>query len=40
MATENADAIVERAHSLGAVSVDTSVVGLRELFIETVTEGA
>lgn len=40
VASRHAEAVVERAHALGAVSVDTSPVSLRELFLETVTEDA
>ena len=40
MASRNADAIVERAYGLGAVSVETTAVGLRKLFLDTVTEHA
>ena len=35
-ANHNADAIVERARSLEAASVDVAPVGLREMFLETV----
>jgi ABC-2 type transport system ATP-binding protein len=38
MATRNADAIVESAHRMGAASIETSPVGLRELFLATVEE--
>ncbi len=34
------DAVVERAYSLGAVSVETAPVSLRDLFLETVAEDA
>jgi ABC-2 type transport system ATP-binding protein len=40
LATGNADAIVERAFGLGAVSVESTPVSLRELFLETVGESA
>jgi ABC-2 type transport system ATP-binding protein len=40
LATRNADAIVERGFSLGAVSVDTAPVSLREVFLNAVTEDA
>jgi ABC-2 type transport system ATP-binding protein len=36
----NADVIVEYAHSLEAVSVDVTPIGLREVFLETVKEEA
>jgi ABC-2 type transport system ATP-binding protein len=36
----NVDAIVERGYALGAVSVDTAPVGLREVFLESVMETA
>jgi ABC-2 type transport system ATP-binding protein len=38
MATKNADAIIERGHRLGAASVETTPVSLRELFLATVKE--
>ena len=38
MATRNADAIVERAHRMGAASIETSPIGLRELVLATVEE--
>jgi ABC-2 type transport system ATP-binding protein len=38
MAVRNAESIVERAHRLGAASVETTPVSLRELFLETVKE--
>jgi ABC-2 type transport system ATP-binding protein len=38
MATRNADAIIERAHRLGAASVEAVPVSLRELFLATVKE--
>jgi ABC-2 type transport system ATP-binding protein len=37
-ATRNADAVVERGHDLGAVSVEVAPVGLRDIFLETVKE--
>jgi ABC-2 type transport system ATP-binding protein len=40
MASRNADAIVERAYGLGAVSVETTAVSLREVFLESVAERA
>lgn len=40
LARENADVVVECAHSLGAVSVDVAPIGLREVFLETVKEEA
>lgn len=36
LASRNADAVVERAYGLGAVSVDVAPVTLREVFLETV----
>jgi ABC-2 type transport system ATP-binding protein len=36
--SRNADAVVERARSLQAVSIDVAPVGLREIFLETVKE--
>jgi hypothetical protein len=36
LANRNTEAIVERARSLEAISVDVSPVSLRELFLETV----
>ena len=39
MAIQNADAIVERMRRLGAASVETTPVSLRELFLATVMEG-
>ena len=36
LAKHNAEAIVERAHTLGAVSVDVVPISLREIFLETV----
>jgi ABC-2 type transport system ATP-binding protein len=39
MATCNAEAIVERVHRLGAASVETTPVSLRELFLAVVKEG-
>jgi ABC-2 type transport system ATP-binding protein len=38
LASRNADAIVERAHDLNAMSVEVSPVALREVFLETVRE--
>ena len=38
VATRNADAIIERVHRLGAASVETTPVSLRELFLATVQE--
>jgi len=37
-ATNNAEAVVERAHGLNAISVEVSPVGLRDIFLETVRE--
>ena len=37
-ASRNTEAVIERAHSLNAVSVDVAPVGLREIFLETVKE--
>jgi ABC-2 type transport system ATP-binding protein len=37
-ASWNADAVVERGHDLGAVSVQVAPVGLRDIFLETVKE--
>lgn len=37
-ASSNAEAVVERAHGLNAVSVEVAPVGLREIFLETVKE--
>jgi len=37
-ASRNAEALVERAHRLNAVSVEVAPVGLREIFLETVKE--
>jgi ABC-2 type transport system ATP-binding protein len=37
-ASRNTDEIVERAHDLGAVSVEIAPVGLRDIFLETVRE--
>src|SRR5215471_13044540 len=37
-ASENAEAVVERAHDLNAVSVEVAPVGLRDIFLETVRE--
>jgi hypothetical protein len=38
LANRNADAIVEFAHAMEAVSVDVAPIGLREMFLETVKE--
>jgi ABC-2 type transport system ATP-binding protein len=38
LATCNTDALLERARSMGAVSVDVTPVSLREVFLETVQE--
>jgi ABC-2 type transport system ATP-binding protein len=38
LASRNAEALVERAHRLNAVSVEVAPVGLREIFLETVKE--
>jgi hypothetical protein len=38
MASRNADAIIERVHRLGAASVETTPVSLRELFLAIVKE--
>jgi ABC-2 type transport system ATP-binding protein len=37
LVTSNVDAVVRRAHELGATSVDVAAVSLRELFLEHVT---
>lgn len=37
-ASSNAEALVERAHDLNAISVEVAPVGLREIFLETVKE--
>ena len=37
-ASKNAEAVVERAHNLNAVSVEVAPVALREIFLETVKE--
>jgi ABC-2 type transport system ATP-binding protein len=37
-ASENADAVIERAHDLDAISVEVGPVGLRDIFLETVKE--
>src|SRR6266853_4193515 len=37
-ASRNAEAVIERAHDLDAVSVEVAPVGLREIFLETVKE--
>jgi ABC-2 type transport system ATP-binding protein len=36
--SRNSEAVIERAHSLSAVSVDVAPVGLRDIFLETVKE--
>ncbi|HXX45750.1 MAG TPA: ABC transporter ATP-binding protein [Candidatus Acidoferrales bacterium] len=38
LASRNAEMVVERAHALNAVSVETSPVGLRDIFLETVRD--
>ena len=38
MAIRNADTIIERAHRLGALSVESTPVSLRELFLATVKQ--
>jgi hypothetical protein len=38
VAARNADAIIDRANRLGAVSVDAAPVSLRELFLATVRD--
>jgi ABC-2 type transport system ATP-binding protein len=38
LASMNAEAVVERAHDLNAVSVEVATVGLRDIFLETVKE--
>ena len=38
LASMNAEAVVERAHDLNAVSVEVAPVGLRDIFLETVKE--
>lgn len=40
LANRNADAIVELARGMEAVSVDVAPIGLREVFLETVKEEA
>jgi ABC-2 type transport system ATP-binding protein len=40
MARANADAIIERAYSIGAVSVESSAVSLREVFLDSVAAQA
>jgi ABC-2 type transport system ATP-binding protein len=37
-ASRNADAVVERARGLNAISVEVAPVGLRDIFLETVKE--
>jgi hypothetical protein len=37
-ASKNAEAVIERAHDLGALSVEVAPVGLRDIFLETVKE--
>jgi len=37
-ASSNAEAVIERAHDLHAVSVEVAPVGLRDIFLETVKE--
>jgi len=37
-ASKNAEAVIERAHDLNAVSVEVAPVGLRDIFLETVKE--
>jgi len=37
-ASRNADAIVERAQDLNALSVEVAPIGLRDIFLETVKE--
>jgi ABC-2 type transport system ATP-binding protein len=37
-ASRNAEAVIERAHDLSAVSVEVAPVGLRDIFLETVKE--
>lgn len=37
-ASRNAEAVIERAHDLNAVSVEVAPVGLRDIFLETVKE--
>ncbi|HMD98890.1 MAG TPA: ABC transporter ATP-binding protein [Terriglobia bacterium] len=37
-ASSNAEAVIERAHALNAVSVEVAPVGLRDIFLETVKE--
>jgi ABC-2 type transport system ATP-binding protein len=38
LASRNAEAVVERAHDLNAISVEVAPVGLRDIFLETVKE--
>ena len=37
-ASSNAEAVIERARSLNAISIETAPVGLREIFLETVKD--
>jgi ABC-2 type transport system ATP-binding protein len=37
-ASENTEAVIERAHDLDAISVEVAPVGLRDIFLETVKE--
>jgi ABC-2 type transport system ATP-binding protein len=37
-ASKNAEAVIQRAHDLNAVSVEVAPVGLRDIFLETVKE--
>jgi ABC-2 type transport system ATP-binding protein len=37
-ASDNAEAVIERAHDLRAISVEVAPVGLRDIFLETVRE--
>lgn len=37
-ASKNADAVIERANNLNAISVEVAPVGLRDIFLETVRE--
>jgi hypothetical protein len=38
MAHRDADAVIERAYSLGAVTVESSAVSLREVFLDAVAD--
>ena len=38
IASRNAEAVIERARDLNAVSVEVAPVGLRDIFLETVKE--